>query len=70
MICVINKFQDVFPKDERDLGLTHLAKHAIRPGDAAPIKQPPRRVPLAYADKKKAIEEQQAKGVIRENVSP
>ena len=71
VIGLINKFQDVFSKDEWDLGLTHLTEHAISTGDAAPIKQPPRRVPLAYAEKeKKAIEELQAKGVIRESVSP
>ena len=35
------------------------------------IKQPPRRVPLAYADKEKAsIEDLKVKGFIRESVSP
>ena len=38
MIGLINKFQDVFSKDEWDLGLTHLTEHAISTGDAAPIK--------------------------------
>ena len=71
VIGLINKFHDVFSKEEWNLGLTHLTEHAISTGDAAPIKQPPRRVLLAYAEKeKKAIEELQAKGVIRESVSP
>lgn len=65
------RFQECFSKDEWDLGLTHLTEHPIKTGDAAPIKQAPRRLPLAYADKEKAaIEELKAKGVIRESVSP
>ena len=51
--------------------MTHLTSHAIKTEGAAPVKQPPRRVPLAYAaDEKKAIEDLKAKGVIRESVSP
>ena len=69
--CLLNKFKDIFSKGEWDLGLTHLAEHAINTGNAAPIKQAPRRVPLAYAEKEKqAIEELKAEGVIRESVSP
>ncbi|MCG8044297.1 MAG: reverse transcriptase family protein, partial [Candidatus Thiodiazotropha endolucinida] len=65
------KFQDNFLRDEWDLGLTHLTTHAIKTEDAAPIKQAPRRVPLAYAEEeKRAIEDLKAKGVIRESVSP
>ena len=65
------KFQDSFSRNEWDLGLTHLAEHPIETGDAAPVKQPPRRVPLAYAaDEKQAIEDLKAKGVIRNSTSP
>ena len=65
------KYQDCFSKDEWDIGLTHLSEHEIKTGDSQPIKQPPRRVPLAYAEKEKAaIEELKAKGVIRDSVSP
>ena len=68
---LLSRFQDSFSKGEWDLGLARLTEHEIRTGDAAPIKQPPRRVPLAYADKEReAIEELKAKGVIRESVSP
>ena len=42
------KFQDSFSKNEWDLGLTHLTEHSINTGSAAPVKQPPRRVPLAF----------------------
>ena len=68
---LLNRFQDIFPQGEWDIGLTHLTEHTINTGDEAPIKQPPRRVPLAFADTEKAaIEELKAKGVIRESVSP
>ena len=65
------RFQDTFSKDERDIGLTSLTEHEIPTGEAAPIKQPPRRVPLAHADaEKKAIEDLKEKGVIRDSTSP
>ena len=68
---LLSKYQDTFSRDEWALGLTHLTEHAIKTGDAPPIKQAPRRVPLAYAnDEKKAIEDLKEKGVIRESVSP
>ena len=46
----------VFFKDDNDLGLTHLTEHVIETGNARAVKQPPRRVPLAFAG-----EDQQAK---------
>ena len=68
---LLNRFKDSFSRDEWDLGLTHLTAHAIKTEGAAPVKQPPRRVPMAYAEEeKKAIEDLKAKGVIRESTSP
>ena len=65
------KFQEVFSKSEWDIGLTHLAEHSIDTGDAKPVKQRPRRVPLAYAEEeKRAIEDLLQKGVIRKSNSP
>ena len=55
---LLNKFHECFSKDEWDLGLTHLTAHEIKTGHAAPIKQPPRRVPLAYAEKENAAIEE------------
>ena len=43
--CLLNKLKDVFLKGEWDLGLTHLAEHAISTGNAAPVKQAKRRAP-------------------------
>ena len=68
---LLGRFKDSFSCDEWDLGLTHLTSHAIKTEGAAPVKQPPRRVPMAYADdEKKAIEDLKAKGVIRDSTSP
>ena len=64
------KYKDTFSRDEWDLGLIHLMEHSIPTGDAAPIKQAPRRVPMAHAtEEKRAIEELMQRGVIRESTS-
>ena len=62
---LLGRFKDSFSRDEWDLGLTHLTAHAIKTEGTAPVKQPPRRVPMAYAEEeKKAIEDLKAKGDI------
>lgn len=43
-------YRDVFSKDEWDLGRTQLTEHEIVTENHRPIKQAPRRVPLALAD--------------------
>ena len=68
---LLKKHENTFSKDEWDIGLTNLTEHSINTGDAVPIKQPPRRVPLAYAtEEKRAIDDLLAKGVIRKSTSP
>ncbi|XP_045188378.1 uncharacterized protein LOC123546249 [Mercenaria mercenaria] len=68
---LLAKHGDIFSKDEWDIGLTDVAEHAIDTGDAAKIKQRPRRVPLAFAaEKKSAIEDLLKKGVIQKSTSP
>ena len=47
---LLGRFKDSFSRDEWDLGLTHLTSHTIKTEGAAPVKQPPRRVPMAYAE--------------------
>ena len=65
------RHKDTFSKSEWDIGLTNVAEHSINTGDAQPIKQHPRRVPLAHADdEKRAIEDLLQKGVIRKSTSP
>ena len=41
-------FQNIFAKDDTDLGCFVGVEHHIDTGDAKPIKQPMRRVPLAF----------------------
>ena len=41
--------QDTFAKDSSDLGFCDILQHDIDTGDAPPIKQSPRRPPLAAA---------------------
>ena len=40
------RFQNTFSKNDIDLELTYLREHTINTGDAAPVRQAPRRVPL------------------------
>jgi len=40
------KYQGVFSKSAEDIGTTTLVQHSIITGNAVPIRQPPRRLPL------------------------
>ena len=62
---------DVFSSDSSDLGRTGIVKHRIITGSAEPIKQPPRRLPLAKRDVAcQAIDEMLKHGVIEPSTSP
>ena len=62
--------QNVFAKDEFDIGRTNLVEHTIDTGDSRPVKQPPRRMPLAFAgEDRKAIEKFTKQGGIRPSTS-
>ncbi|VDI02910.1 Hypothetical predicted protein [Mytilus galloprovincialis] len=68
---LLRDFEDIFSKNEDNIGLTHLIKHSIDTGTAKPIKQPPRRVPLAFADKEREIVQQmERRCIIRKSTSP
>ena len=68
MIC---NFSDVFSVNDMDLGRTHLTQHEIPTGDSRPVKQPPRRVPMALVkEEAEAIQNLRRQGVIRESSSP
>ena len=68
---LLNRYQGVFSKNDWDIGLTNVAEHSINTGDAAPIKQKPHRVPMAYApEEKKVIDDLLSKGVIKKSTSP
>ena len=64
-------FSDIFSTSDDDLGLTHLTEHTINTGNATPVKQAPRRVPLAYSgEDKKALDKLLKQGCIRPSNSP
>jgi hypothetical protein len=47
---ILDEFKDVFSTNDDDLGTTNIMEHSINTGSSKPLKQPPRRVPLALAD--------------------
>ena len=62
--------QDLFSKGPSDLGCTNMVKHKIDVGDSAPIKQHPRRLPLAKTEEAdQAIEEMLVNGIIEPSTS-
>ena len=64
-------YQDVFSKDEHDIGLCNSTEHVIETGDARPIRQPFRRTPMAFIhEEKAAIDKLLEAGVIQESTSP
>ena len=67
----LSKYASVFSKDEADLGLTHLVEHTIDTANATPVKQRPRRTPLAFAgEEENVIKDLEEKGIIRQSSSP
>ena len=65
------ELQDIFSKGPQDLGKTGLAKHEINTGDALPVRQYPRRLPLAQREEAfKAVENMHKQGIIEPSVSP
>jgi len=67
----LQKFSKTFSQNDTDLGRTNLIEHSIETGDSRPIKQPPRRVPMAFAgEEKKLIDQMLSQEVIRKSSSP
>ena len=67
----LTKYQDVFLKSADDLGRTDKVQHIIDTGNANPIKQPHRRLPLGKRDiEKTEIDKMLKRGVIEPSKSP
>ena len=61
----------MFSKSSSDVGRTDIVQHRIDTGTARPLKQPPRRLPLAKRDVAcQAIEDMQREGIIEPSTSP
>ena len=68
---LLSEFSDTFSEGAHDLGRTDLVKHQINTGGAAPIRQPPRRLPFAKRDEaNKAVGEMHKQGIIEPSKSP
>ncbi len=68
MLC---EFSDLFSQGRHDLWKTDVIQHWINTGDAAPLRQPPRRMPLAKRrEVEQAVEEMHNTGVIEPPPSP
>ncbi len=69
--ALLRQHQEVFSKHDLDLGITSIVEHAIDTSEAAPIKQRPRRVPMAFAgEDREAIQKLLDQGSVRPSTSP
>ena len=68
---LLQKYGNIFSKDDADYGRTNKVKHQIEIENARPVKEPPRRVPYhLQGDYDKAIDDMLAKNVIEPSTSP
>ena len=69
--ALVSDFRDTFSTGRQDLGRTNVTYHQIDTGDAAPIKQAPRRLPIHRRQEvEHLINEMQEQGVIQPSQSP
>ena len=68
---LVRDFRGVFSTSKQDVGRTDLVYHNISTGDAAPIRQPPRRLPLHYKQEVDTmLDDMLQQGVIEPSHSP
>jgi predicted aspartyl protease len=68
---LITNYQDIFDVGEGSKGRTNIVEHAIDTGSAKPIRQNPRRLPLAKREEaRKIIKEMENEGIIEPSNSP
>jgi hypothetical protein len=66
----IGEYQDVFARDEFDLGNFTETEHSIDPGTARPIKQRMRRTPMIFAQEEEShLQKMLDAGVIEPSIS-
>ena len=64
-------YEDVFAVDNSDLGCTNRLKHHINTGDAAPVRQPPRRIsPHRQEEVTALLADMENRGIIQPSKSP
>jgi hypothetical protein len=68
---LLKDYNDVFSKGSGDIGRAKGTKHKICTGDAQPIKQAPRRLPMRKRDEAiQAVEEMEKQGIVEPSMSP
>jgi hypothetical protein len=68
---ILKEKEDVFSKDDLDIGCTSVVKHRINLSDDTPFREGRRRIaPADYDDVKKHLQDLLDKGIIRESESP
>ena len=68
---LFHRRQGAFAYDSSDIGRTHVILHDIDTEGATPVKQAPRRQPIAHKEEvEKQIEELKQKGLIEPSTSP
>lgn len=68
---LLQQYSDIFANTEEDLGRTNLVKHTIDTSDKGPLRQPPRRIPVACEKQvEKMIKDMKDSNVIEPSFSP
>ncbi|VDI77847.1 Hypothetical predicted protein [Mytilus galloprovincialis] len=65
------EYSDIFSKSSEDIGLTDLVEHTINTGNHPPVRQRPRRIPLArMKDAEAEIQKMVKQDIIEPSTSP
>ncbi|CAG2204440.1 unnamed protein product [Mytilus edulis] len=65
------EYSDIFSKSSEDIGLTDLVEHTINTGNNPPVRQRPRRIPLArMKDAEAEIQKMVKQDIIEPSTSP
>ncbi|CAG2208722.1 unnamed protein product [Mytilus edulis] len=68
---LLQKYSNAFAKSKNDLGCTDMIQHKINTGNAAPVKQNPRRLPVAMQEEAdRELSRMLDAGVIEPSISP
>ncbi|GBL72224.1 Retrovirus-related Pol polyprotein from transposon 412 [Araneus ventricosus] len=68
---LLNEFQDLFSICDTDVGRCNMTQHRINTGDHPPIKQYPRRLPLARKEEAEhLVKEMVDNGIVEESSGP
>ena len=71
LIELLKEFRDMFSSGPNDLGSTSITTHKIDVGEAIPVKQRPRRLPIKQREEaNKLIEEMRSLGVVEPSQCP